>query len=280
MASSGTGAVNLSAIGSLRQCADGYGPNVARMHNYLLDGKDHFAADRSAVGDLLEHAPELYGLARAERLFLMRGVRWLAEQANIDQFIDLGCGMPIGQAVHERATGLQGRPRVVYVDNDPVVVAHGRALLDDGENVVTVPGDVRDPKRLLGDPRVSCVIDFRRPVAVLCSGVLHHLDDGERPRDVVDAFRDAMAPGSALVVTHLCGDRAAPHVIDAVEEVYAAANAPLTLRSRERIARLFDGFSLTTPDVTDVAHWPSPRPPARRNKIMAYGGIARRPPRM
>src|SRR5690606_18315258 len=122
--------------------------------------------------DLLEQAPELYTIARAERLFLMRNVRWLAEKAGIDQFIDLGCGMPLGRSVHERAAGFGGRPRVVYVDNDPVVVAHGRALLD-GPNVVTVPGDVRDPKRLLGDPKLGTVIDFDRPVAVLCSAVLH-----------------------------------------------------------------------------------------------------------
>ncbi|TDE32378.1 SAM-dependent methyltransferase [Actinomadura sp. 6K520] len=279
MAWRGARAMNLHAVGSRRREVGGYVPNVARMHNYLLDGKDHYAADRSAVRDLLEHAPELYRLARAERLFLMRGVRWLAWKAGIDQFLDLGCGMPVGRSVHESAAGAAGpgrRPRVVYVDNDPVVVAHGRALLDEGDSVLTVPGDVRDPKRLLRESRVADILDFRRPVAVLCGAVLPHLD-GERPGEVVAALRDVLAPGSALLVSHLCGDHAAPHITGMLQEVYATATAPLTLRSREQIAGLFDGFDLPQPGVTDVARWPRTRPPAGRRTITSYGGIARRP---
>ncbi|TDB90955.1 SAM-dependent methyltransferase [Actinomadura sp. 7K534] len=278
----GARAVSLHAVGSRRRGLGGHVadvPNVARMHNYLLDGKDHYAVDRSAVQDALEYAPELYRLARAERLFLLRGVRWLAERADIDQFLDLGCGMPIGRAVHESAASGAGRgrrPRVVYVDNDPVVVAHGRALLDEGDSVVTVPGDVRDPERLLTESRVADVLDFRRPVAVLCSAVLHHLDDG-RPQEAVAALRDVLAPGSALLVSHMCGDHAAPHIAGMLQEVYATASAPLTLRTREQIAGLFDGFDLTTPEVADVAHWPDARPRAGRRTITSYGGIARRP---
>ncbi len=277
MASPGAVALIPHPAGTIRQKTDGYAPNVARMHNYLLDGKDHFAADRSAVEELLQHAPELYTLVRAERLFLMRGVHWLAGKMNIDQFIDLGCGLPIGRPLHERAAGAGARPRVVHVDNDPVVVAHGRALVDDGRNAVTVAGDVRDPEDLLREVCLTGLIDLGRPVAVLCSALLHHLHDGEGPWEIVEALRGAMAPGSALLVSHLCGDHAAPRVVDVLEQVYTGASAPLTLRSRDQITRLFDGFALAPPGVLDVAHWPGARPPSRRGAIVAYGGMGHLP---
>jgi hypothetical protein len=254
-------------------------PNVARMDNYLLDGKDNYASDRSAVWEITEHAPELHPLAHANRDFLLRSVRRLAEEEHVDQFLDLGSGMPIGQAVHRIAGRFVARPRVVYVDNDPVVVSHGRALLDNDDTVVTVDGDVRAPDRILQDPRVTDVIDFGRPVAVLCTAVLHHIRDRDRPWDTVRAFQDAMVPGSALVLTHLCGDHADPRVVADVEEVYARANAPLVMRSRTEITCLFDGFDTAEPPLVDIAYWPNARRRSRRSAITFYGGVAGGRPR-
>ncbi|WP_433334271.1 SAM-dependent methyltransferase [Spirillospora sp. CA-294931] len=253
-------------------------PNIARMSNYLLGGKDNYAADRAAVREIAEHAPEALSLAHGNREFQGRTVRSLAEEG-IDQFVELGAGMPIGQGVHDVAGKAVQRPRVVYVDNDPVVVTHGRALLDNGDNVAAIEGDLRTPEVLLKHPRMQATIDFRRPVAVLCTEVLHFVRDSERPRAILRAFREVMAPGSALVLSHACADHAAPEALRAVERVYSRTGVPLVPRGRDEILRMFDGFDTVGPGLMDITRWPFAHPSPPDAALALFGGVARYRPR-
>lgn len=245
------------------------------MSDFLLGGKDHYEADRLAVTEILKHAPGMLAQVRAQRDFLARAVRRLAREWHIDQFIELGSGMPVWPAVHEIAGWYRQGSRVVYVDNDPIVVSHSRALLDNGETAIAVDGDLRAPGHLLNALRLTGAIDFRRPVGVLCGAVLDFLPDTGRAMAVLRAFRAALASGSALVISHLCGDHADPAAVAAVEQVYARANAPLTVRTRTEIAGLFEGFELERPGLTEVTGWPGPADPVPRAGISAYGGAAR-----
>ncbi|SEG56407.1 S-adenosyl methyltransferase [Thermomonospora echinospora] len=254
-------------------------PNVARMCNYLLNGKDNFEADRLAADDVLRRAPEMLTLVRANRDFLTRAIRRLTEGPGIGQFLDLGTGMPMSPSVHEIAARFHPSPRVAYVDNDSVAVAHARALLDNGDTVVAVDGDLREPERILADPRLTSVIDFERPVAVLLSAVLHFVTDEEGAARIVGALRDALAPGSALVISHACLDHADPQVLADVAEVYTRTGLPLVPRSRARIGEFFTGFELIDPGLTDVAHWPLTTGPRPRPALTFYGGVAGYPAR-
>lgn len=254
-------------------------PNVARMCNYLLGGKDNFEPDRLAADEILRHAPEMLTLTRANRDFLARAVKRLAAGHGIGQFLDLGTGMPISPSVHEIARRSHPSPRVAYVDNDAVAVTHARALLDDGEAVLAVAGDLRDPGRLLADPRLNSVIDFDRPVAVLLSAVLHFIADDERPAEIVAALREALAPGSALVVSHACLDHADPWALAGVERAFAETGTPLVARSRARIGEFFTGFEPIGPGLTDVARWPLSAAHRSRPALTFYGGVAGYPAR-
>jgi S-adenosyl methyltransferase len=249
-------------------------PNVARMCNYFLDGKDNFESDRLAADEILRRAPEMLALARANRDFLARAIRRLAAGPAIGQFLDLGAGMPISPNVHEIAGRFHPSPRVAYVDNDAVAVTHARALLDNGRTVVALDGDLRDPGRVLADPRLNSVIDFGRPVAVLLSAVLHFIGDDEGPAEIVGALRDALAPGSALVISHACLDHADPQVLAGVEQVFAETGTPLVARSRARIGEFFTGFEPAAPGLTDIAGRPLPIGRRPRPALTFYGGVA------
>jgi len=165
-------------------------PNVARIYDFLLDGKDNYAADRDAAQRLLDAVPDAARAARDNRRFLGRAVRFLAGEAGIRQFLDIGTGLPTRGNVHEIAQAVSPRARVVYADNDPVVVTHARALLSDSLTVTAVNGDLREPDHLLGLPDVRTFIDWDEPVAVLMVAVLHFLEDHENPWAVVDAYKD------------------------------------------------------------------------------------------
>jgi hypothetical protein len=224
-------------------------PNVARLYDYYLGGKDHFPADRAAAERILEVAPELRAAARANRAFLGRAVRHLAA-AGIGQFLDIGTGLPARENVHQVARGSQ----VVYVDIDPVVMVHARAMLAGQGGTTVVEGDLRKPADIMNDPEVTRAIDFSRPVGVLLVAVLHFVTDSERPQEIIATLRETMAPGSYLVVSHGTSDARAA-VVETSTEVYRDASAPLTLRSRERITRLFDGFELIDPGLVWLPEW-------------------------
>ncbi|MFF3443446.1 SAM-dependent methyltransferase [Streptosporangium sp. NPDC002721] len=228
-------------------------PNVARMYDYYLGGKDNFPADRQAAERALEIAPEIRHGARANRAFLRRTIGLLVS-AGIDQFLDLGAGLPTRDNVHQIAAGA----RIVYVDNDPTVLVHGRAILGKNENVTIVEGDVRRPGEILEHPDVREAIDFDRPVGVLLLAIMHFVPDAHDPPGIVATLRRAMAPGSHLALSHVALD-ARPEAAEGVVKIYDQASAPLVIRTGREIARLFDGFDLVEPGVVNLPEWrPAP----------------------
>jgi S-adenosyl methyltransferase len=229
-------------------------PNMARMYDYALGGKDNFAADREAVQKLFSFSPENKYVPRANRRFLGRAVRFAAAQG-VSQFLDLGTGLPSQGHVHEIVAEINPGARVVYVDYDPVVVNHAKALLVDSDSVTAVEADIRDPGSILADPDVTRLIDFSRPVAVLFVAVLHGIPDRDDPAGIVHAFAERLSPGSYLILSHLTSEGHPPELVAQKEEVFARSNAPVSYRSRAGILRMFDGFGLVEPGLTAVTQW-------------------------
>src|SRR6201992_1347978 len=176
----------------------------ARMYDYLLGGKDHFAADRDAIGQLLKAVPTARTGARENRAFLGRAVRYLVAEAGIRQFLDIGSGLPTANNVHEVAQRIAPESRIAYVDNDPIVMAHARALLTSHASgrTVYIQADLHDPEAILQHPRVRETIDFGQPVALMLVAVLHFFPDADRPADIVATLLKALPPGSYLVASH------------------------------------------------------------------------------
>jgi len=219
------------------------------MYDYYLGGKDNFAADRVAAEKAMSVVPDARNLAMTNREFLVRAVRTMLA-SGIDQFIDLGSGFPTSPNVHEAAPGA----RVVYVDNDPVVVSHNQALRT-GTGIVSIYGDVRAPADILGDATLIEAIDFSRPVGVLLVAVLHFLTDADRPHDVLRVLRDRMVPGSMMAISHLTRDGTPATVIRAAEDAYANATAPIVFRTAYEIEALFGGASLLEPGLVELSKW-------------------------
>jgi hypothetical protein len=228
-------------------------PNVARIYDYWLGGKDNFAADRATAEKLLEIVPEARSTARANRDFLGRAVRFLAE-SGIRQFIDLGTGLPTQANVHEMAHEIVPGARVVYVDYDPVVVVHAQALLASDDTTAIVEGDVREPEKIIEHHELRALIDFDEPVAVLMVGILHLITHDEDPYRIVAGFRDAMVPGSYVAICHVTADPR-PEAEAPVMRLYQHATAPMVPRSHEQIRRLFDGFDLVEPGLVYAPQW-------------------------
>ncbi len=253
-------------------------PNVPRMYDYLLGGKDNYAADREAVEEVVRHAPDTPFLARENRAFLRRAVRFLAE-SGIRQFIDIGSGLPTQGNVHEIAHQVAPDARVVYVDIEPVVLAHGRALLAGTPEVTVIQGDARRPGDILADRELNDLIDFDRPVAVLMLAVLHFIGDEADPPGIVARLRSAMAPGSYLAVSHVTADFDADSRVREAGAVYEKATYQITLRSRDHVMRLFEGFDLVEPGLTTLSLWrPDPRAtvPPGAERQWCYAGVARK----
>jgi hypothetical protein len=220
------------------------------------------------------------GIVRDNRSFIGRVVRYLADKAGIRQFIDLGGGLPTQTNVHEMAQGVAPDARVVYVDNDPVVWSHGQALLANGDRVAMVRADLREPAAVLRDPDLLALIDLTRPVAVVCASVLHFVADEEKPYGIIAEYRDHMAPGSYLAISHGTTGTAEDDprdVAGTVTSVYRQASAQLHLRSLAGIQRFFDGFELVEPGVVWINEWrpdPSVRPAGQPRSLR--GGVGRK----
>jgi hypothetical protein len=252
--------------------------NVARIYDALLGGKDNFAADRDAARKLMEAVPGAERAARDNRAFLARVVRFLAADAGISQFLDIGTGLPVGGHVHEIAQAVNPAARVVYADNDPVVVAHARALLTDSPLVGAVEGDVRYPRHLMTMPEVRGLIDFAQPVAVLLVAVLHFVPDSDSPWSAVHTITDRLAPGSYVVVSHVTGDETSDAAIAQAAEIYQGALVRGAARSRTEIARFFDGLEIMPPGLVDVAEWrPRRRAEAIGRPVLFWAGAGRKP---
>jgi S-adenosyl methyltransferase len=253
-------------------------PSPARMYDYYLGGKDNFAVDRAAAEKALAVVPDGRQVAWANRRFLVRAVKYLARQG-IEQFIDLGTGIPTSPNVHETARSIIPGARVAYVDNDPIVIVHDRALLASvGKRIIAVRGDVRYPLNILANHALGEVIDFRRPVGILFVAVLHFVTDTEDPYRAVTTFRDRVCPGSYVAASHITSDGTDPHVVSTIQDVYRQASAPAVFRSRAGIERLFDGFRLVKPGIVEVSEWRRNKPKPNDPPTLRFlGGVGRKP---
>jgi S-adenosyl methyltransferase len=254
-------------------------PHIARVYDYLLGGKDHYAADRAVGEKIIESLPTVQIGVRAQRAVLRRVVRFLVGEAGIRQLIDIGSGLPTAENVHQIAQRLHPDTRVVYVDNDPVVLAHARALLADDAETIVVDRDLRDPAGLMNDPQVRAHLDWQAPIGLLLCGILHHILDSERPRELTAALISALPHGSFVFIHHLV-DEGDP----AVASVQAAMKAGMDrgqFRTYEEILTMFGGLELVEPGLVPVARW---RPDgdatmADDSPVMrlACAGVARKP---
>lgn len=252
-------------------------PNVARIYDCLLGGKDNYAADREAAEQLRKLIPQAARAARENRLFLQRVVRYLVEQAGIRQIIDIGAGLPAEANVHQMAQRLAPGTRVVYVDNDPVVVSHGQALLAKNANVAMVKSDLRTPREMMTDPGLANLIDFSGPVAVLMLASLHFVTDSENPNAILRLWRETMRRGSCLAISHITADEVEPAKAKAAQDVYASASAPAVPRTLAQVESFFDGFELLPPGVVNIDSWPVPAVKRRRgDRVLLYGAVGRR----
>lgn len=228
-------------------------PSVARIYDYFLGGKDHFAVDRQAAAQVLKIAPDSPQGALANRSFLVHAVRTMAT-AGVRQFLDLGTGIPTSPSVHEVAREICPDARVVYVDNDPIVIAHNRALLARDPGVVTVMHDIRDPGAVLQDPLVRQTLDLSEPVGLLMIALLHFVPVNQGPL-IMKSYRQRMVPGSHLAISVACSDGASPEALAEIETIYSHATAQGFFRTRAQVEELFDGFQLLEPGLGSISQW-------------------------
>jgi hypothetical protein len=251
-------------------------PNIARIYDWLLGGKDNFAADRQAAARLLEAVPGAAVAARENRAFLGRAVRFLAEEAGVRQFLDIGAGLPAARAVHEIVAGCVPPPRVVYVDSDPVVARHAEALTGGVLGVDAIRADLRQPWELFAQPAVRALINLAEPVAILLVAVLHFVEDHEDPWAVVNCYKDMMAPGSFLVISHVTADHLSPGAAQQAQAVYDGASAPGVARTRQQIARFLAGLDMVAPGLVNVSAWRPGHVGPALGPAVFYAGIGRK----
>jgi hypothetical protein len=252
-------------------------PSVARMYDYGLGGKDNFAVDRELADQVLDQVPDGRDIASANRRFLGRAVEFLAT-AGIRQFLDLGTGLPSQNNVHEVAQRICPDARVVYVDYDPVVTAHARALLATNGSTVVVQEDIRNTDRILAHPTVQMMLDFSQPIAVMCIAILHFIADDDDPWSIVSTLTDQLVPGSYLGLSHGALDGRPADVIADIERKYQNASASLAMRDREAITRFFDGLDLVEPGLVATTEWRSDEQErARRGGHGMLAGVGRKP---
>ena len=255
-------------------------PHPARMYDYYIGGKNHFAADRVVADAALAHWPAGRIGLRENRRFLGRTVRYLAGEAGIRQFLDIGSGLPATANVHEIAQAVDPSCRVAYVDNDPMVLAHARALLASSPEGRTayIQADLKSPLDILSSPSVRSVIDFDQPVALMLVAVLHFLGDEDKPETALKILLDALPPGSYLAASHITAEHE-PEGIAAGQRLYREAGIQMQIRDSDEFASLaFSDLELVPPGVVLVTEWrpdsKAPRPsPA---EVSCYGGVARK----
>ncbi|GAA4249289.1 SAM-dependent methyltransferase [Dactylosporangium darangshiense] len=252
-------------------------PNAARMYDYSLGGFHNFAVDREMVERIVAMAPDARQIAVANRAFLGRLVRRLVSDG-VRQFLDVGSGIPALASTHEVAQQADPGARVVYVDVDPVAVAHGRAILAGNPRAEAVLGDARRPHDILRDTAVTGLIDLAEPVAVLLIAVLHFVPDADDPPGIVRRFRDAVAPGSVIAISHGSPPPRRERDAEAVTGVYQRTSTPLHLRSAAQIAGLLDGLDLLEPGVVPVTGWhPDPQDAETEPRPEVLAAVGRKP---
>jgi hypothetical protein len=256
-------------------------PHTARIYDYYLGGKNHFAADRETADNLARDWPSVGVAAREQRQFLGRAVSYLTAEAGVRQFLDIGTGLPTANNVHEVAQAAVPAARVVYVDNDPLVLAHARALLKSAPEGRTayIHADLRDPQAILSHETTRGVLDFTQPVALILVGILHFVPDEDKPAEIIATLLSALPRGSYLVASHITTDHD-PDRVSASERTSRGAGVSAQFRDSDDFARLaFSGLELVPPGVVPVPEWrpdsDGPRPLAA--EVSVYGGVARKP---
>jgi S-adenosyl methyltransferase len=256
-------------------------PHPARIYDYFIGGKNHFAADRRTAAAVLRRSPAAHLAARENRAFLGRAVEYLTAEAGIRQFLDIGTGLPTTSNVHEVAQGIAPSARVVYVDNDPLVLAHARALLTSAPEGRTayIQADLRDPDAILSHPDTKAVLDLGQPVALMLVAILHFVPDEFKPAEIIATLLDALPSGSYLVASHLTTEHD-PAATTAAQQTMREAGMAMQKRDSDVFADLaFSGLELVPPGVVLASEWrpnttgPRPRP----SEVNCYAGVARKP---
>jgi hypothetical protein len=252
----------------------------ARIWNYWLGGKDNYAADRQAGDKVAAMLPSIVAQARADRAFLGRAIRYLAGEAGIRQFLDIGTGLPTADNTHEVAQRVAPESRIVYADNDPLVLVHARALLTSSPQGACdyVEGDLHDPHKILAE--AARTLDFAQPVALMLLGIVHHVPDTDEAYSIVRRLMAALVPGSFLTINHSTSAVHGAAMEEAVRHWNRVGTPSMTLRSPLQIARFFDGLDLLAPGVVSCSRWrPDPSPGARQPaEVDEFCGVARKPP--
>jgi len=251
--------------------------HAARRYDYWLGGKDNFAADRESGDEIAEKFPAIRTAVVENRRFLRRAVSFLAGEAGVRQFLDIGTGLPTAENTHEVAQAIAPESKIVYVDNDPLVLVHARALLTSSAEGKTayVDADLRDPEKILDDPQLRETLDLTQPVALMLVATLHFLDEQDDPYAIVRRLAAALPTGSYLVISHATSDYLPPEL---VADISSGRHGRGQLRTRAEVTRFFDGLDLLPPGVVPLPEWraetePPPRPTAA--EVAMYAGVAR-----
>jgi O-methyltransferase involved in polyketide biosynthesis len=253
-------------------------PQSARIYNYWLGGKDNYPVDREMGEQIRQLLPGIPEMARHQRAFLIRAVTFLAREAGIRQFLDIGTGLPTAENTHQVAQRVAPESRIVYVDNDPVVLVHARALLTSSPQGVTqyVDADLRDPDKILAE--ASRTLDFTQPVAIMLLGIIHHLTDHDEAAAVVRRLVDAVAPGSYLVITQTTNTVTGAAMDEAVRQWNEASPTPIVIRTPQQIAGFFDGLELLEPGVVSTTQWrPDPADSGSQEPMDEFSAVGRKP---
>jgi hypothetical protein len=253
--------------------------NVARIYDALLGGEHNFTVDQDIARTLTSIAPGMRAAAKAHRAFLERMVRFLAD-AGIRQFIDIGSGVPTERNVHEVAREVAPECRVVYVDTDPVAIAHSKSILAEDDKATIIKADLREPEAILGHPEARRLVDFTEPVGLLLLGVLHFIRDEEDPGDLVKRLTRPLVSGSYLTIAHGTYDHQPALVMEAIRRLYTDATAPIRHRGHAEISAYFDGFDLIEPGLVFNPEWrpDGPGPLSDQpERSMVYSGVGHKP---
>ncbi|MFJ2913834.1 SAM-dependent methyltransferase [Streptomyces sp. NPDC087228] len=251
-------------------------PSVSRMYDFYLGGSHNFEVDREAARKAMEFMPGLPKIMQANRAFMRRAVRYAVSEG-ITQFLDIGSGIPTFGNVHEVAQTADPEARVAYVDHDPVAVAHSRAVLEGNERAVIAAADLRRPQEIVKSPEISGLLDLDRPVALLLVAVLHFIEDADDPQTAVAELREALAPGSLVVITHASyeGIPLSQEEADGAVGVYKDIRSPLVMRSCDEVARFFEGYEMVEPGLVSMPDWRPDTPLApEQEDPFAFSGFA------
>lgn len=254
-------------------------PSAARLYDYYLGGAHHFACDRELAKKVVELVPDAQFAAFANRRFLQRAVRWCVRTQGITQFIDVGCGLPTVGATHEVARSVDPYTRIVYVDNEPVAVAHSQLILENMAGIGVVGADLRHPSSFLDDPTTQRLINFTEPVGVILAAVMHFVTAEDDPADIMRQIRSALAPGSVVVISHGTAD-SDPAVVDVAHLYDEQSQNHTAVRTLDEVTALFEGLRLVEPGVVWIPDWHpdnSIAPAEAPSRSRLYGGVGEVP---